>query len=358
MNKVTLLVNGVLFSGWKSVSIKKSLKSIVGSFDLVYTDVWNYTNEPWRIKQEDRCEVFIDDELVCTAYVDAVESSISDSDKTLTVRGRDITCDLVDCSTDIKQVEFKNQKADKIIQALAQPFGIKVITDVDPGPVFSVWTIQRTETPYENMVKIANKRGLLLITDEKGQLVITSVKSQRAANPIIEGKNAKQVSASFDATKRFSRYKVQTQSSGSAIAEDEDADVESFITGIEGSAQDNVVRRYRPTIIKLDNSGTEADARRRAQWEATIRAAESTQVGVVVQGWRQSGGSLWRTNLITKVTSQWCGIDDDMLIDQIEYSLDNDSGTVTRMDLVPPTSYLPQPTIEKKQAVGLWKELN
>jgi len=233
-----------------------------------------------------------------------------------------------------------------------------VITDVDPGPVFSVWTIQRTETPYENMVKIANKRGLLLITDEKGQLVITSVKSQRAANPIIEGKNAKQVSASFDATKRFSRYKVQTQSSGAAIAEDEDADVESFITGIEGSAQDNVVRRYRPTIIKLDNSGTEADARRRAQWEATIRAAESTQVGVVVQGWRQSGGSLWRTNLITKVTSQWCGIDDDMLIDQIEYSLDNDSGTVTRMDLVPPTSYLPQPTIEKKQAVGLWKELN
>ena len=180
MNNVTLLINGIVLGGWKSVSIKRSIKSIVGAFDLTYTDQWNYNNQPWRIKQEDKAEIYIDDDLVCTSYIDAVEPSISSESKTLSVRGRDITCDLVDCSTDIRQVEFKNLKADSIIQALANPFGIKVLTEVDPGPVFNVWTIQRSETPFENMAKIAQKRGLLLVSDAKGNLVLTATKSIKA----------------------------------------------------------------------------------------------------------------------------------------------------------------------------------
>lgn len=357
MNKVSLKVNGTIFSGWKSVSIKRSIKSIVGEFSLTYTDVWNYNSTPWRIRQGDKCEVYIDSDLVCTSYIDAVEPSISAEQKTLSVRGRDITADLVDCSTDIKQVEFKNLKADSIIQALAKPFGLTVVSEVDPGPVFNVWTIQRTETPFENMAKIAQKRGLLLVSNAAGQLVITSVRGQKSGSPVIQGQNAKEVSGSFDSSKRFSRYKIQTQASGAVIADDEDADVESFITGVEGSAEDLVVKRYRPIIIKMDNSGSEADARKRAQWEATIRAAESSQVTAVVQGWRQADGKLWAPNLICKTTSEWCGIDDELLIDEVEYSIDDD-GTITRLHMVPPTSYLPQPKIEKSKAVGLWKELN
>lgn len=355
MDDVSLAINGTKYSGWKSVSITKSIKSLCGSFQLEVTDVWGEEKKPWRIRQGDSCEVFIDTEKVKTGYVDAVEPSYSATTRRISTRGRDKTLDLVDCSTDLKEVEFRNLRPHKIIEKIVKPFGIEVVNSAPISESIDLWTLQKSESPYENIEKVCKKRGLLVLTDALGRLQILGTERQRTTTALIEGKNILSASASFDISKRFSEYKVQTQAQGSAFSEDEELDSEEYITSIEAKSRDALVKRYRPLIVIMPTQGSAADAKRRAQWEATVRAAQSSAATVEVQGWRQGDGRLWEVNTIVPVHSPWLEIESEMLITGLNFTK-GPQGTRTTLELEPPNAYTPEPVID--DGIGLWKELS
>lgn len=355
MDNVTLLINGLSYEGWKEVSISRNMKSICGSFSLTITDQWNYTGKPWQILQGDRAEVFIGSEKVLTGYVDKVNPSYSATSKSLTVEGRDITSDLVDCSADHGIWVFKDYKLDRMIQFLCKPFGLTVVKQTNVGASFSVWPIHRSETVIENIQTAAKKRGVLIVTDENGQVLIVGNKKQRAATALVEGQNILSAEGSYDQSKRFSRYRICTQAEGSTFLEEDNVDAEELMTQVEAISTDVTVKRFRPLVVVMESQGAAADAKIRANWEATVRAAQSTACTITVQGWRQGDGSLWKPNFITPVQSQWLGLNQDMLIVSVEWTL-NEGGTMTRLSLEGPESYIPEPTI--REDTGLWKELN
>lgn len=354
--KVSLVSRGTKFGGWKSVSVKKSIKSICGSFSVSYHDVWNSQNKPWRLIPEDPCQVLISGEPVITGFIDTLDLQFDAKSKSISASGRDKTCDLVDCSADIESVEFKKQTPEKIIEALCRPFGIKVINEAGALEPFAQWTIQRSETAYENIAKIAKKRGFLVRTNAAGDLVLLGTKRSRAANSLIEGENILGGGCRYDSTNRFSRYKVQTQAQGSGFFDKEDVDSETVITGIEAVATDSVVKRHRPLIIVSSSPGSDEDAKKRAQWEATVRAAQSAIPKITLYGWRQSNGKLWDINQVTRLSSPWLGIDQDVLISEIEYSYSVDGGELVHLQVESEKAYIPEPVVD--EGFGLWGELS
>jgi prophage tail gpP-like protein len=96
-------------------------------------------------------------------------------------------------------------------------------------------------------------------------------------------------------------------------------------------------------------------ARKRAQWEATVRAARAVSVSVTVQGWRQADGTLWPVNGLVQVDLPWLRISGEMLITELTYSLD-ESGTQTQMTLRRADAYTPEP--EKPAEEDPWGDVS
>ena len=66
-----------------------------------------------------------------------------------------------------------------------------------------------------------------------------------------------------------------------------------------------------------------------------------------VQGWRQSTGALWVPNQTVRVIDPIIGFDREMLIVEVEYSLDA-SGTVATLSVAPPEAVMPEPPDPEK----------
>ncbi|PMZ30019.1 baseplate protein, partial [Pseudomonas sp. GW247-3R2A] len=72
------------------------------------------------------------------------------------------------------------------------------------------------------------------------------------------------------------------------------------------------------------------------------RMGKALTVTYVVQGWRQSNGQLWRHNMIVRVIDPIIGMDRDMLISRITYTL-NEQGMLAKLEVGPPESFEPEP---------------
>ncbi len=68
-------------------------------------------------------------------------------------------------------------------------------------------------------------------------------------------------------------------------------------------------------------------------------------------GWRQSSGDLWDINTLVSVDLPAVFYSGDMLIESVSFVL-TDSGQVTRLSLVKPDAYQPQPVIALESDPG------
>lgn len=348
-NRVGLKVDGREYAGWKQVRIVRSLKSLAGSFELSVSDKWSQA-EPWPIREEDRCELTIDDEPVITGWVDTVPTDEDDSSHSLDVSGRDATGALVDCSTMLGKWEYRGISLLELAKRLAAPFSVPVVLQsgltLPPPP--AKFSIDPGDTPFEVLDRACRLAGLLAIADGGGGLLLMRPGAERTATALVAGENVKRTRVVRDATARYRRYVVHGQHPSS------DGYYGANAAVVSGEATDENVRRSeRVLLIRPEGGVTKASAKARAQWEATVRAARSVTVTVTVQGWRQKNGALWPINALAPVKLPRHGIDGPMLITQVAHSLDEGAGSLTELALERPDAYRPAPTITTK-STELW----
>lgn len=340
MDKVSLFINGKIYDGWKTVELTRSLKAASGSFSLSITDRWSNQKEPWIIAPDDKAEIQIGNDLILTGYVDTVSSDADKDSYSIAVAGRDKTADLIDCSIESTSGQFKNVTIKKLAETLCAPFSVPVVCD-SPGAVFETFAIQQGETVFEALERAARKRGLLLTTDGKGSLVITSPAATRSTTRLEQGENIKAMGSVFEGKNRFSKYIVKGQDN--AIKGDP-----SFSFAIKATATDSNVKRYRPLIIQSEQLTSLADAKTRANWEATVRAAKASKFNIVVQGWRQGDKTLWRPNQLVLAIAPRIGLNGELLITDVKYTLESSGGSITVLTLERKDAYLPAPEVPEK----------
>jgi prophage tail gpP-like protein len=95
-------------------------------------------------------------------------------------------------------------------------------------------------------------------------------------------------------------------------------------------------------IIQESGQVTKELAQSRADWERSSRMGKALTVTYVVQGWRQSNGQLWRHNMIVRVIDPIIGMDRDMLISRITYTL-SEQGMLAKLEVGPSESFEPEP---------------
>jgi prophage tail gpP-like protein len=358
---VILIVDGRRYGGWKSIRVTRSIESIAGSFALDVSDRWDGEIEPWPIAEGDKCRVLIDDVAVIDGYIDKRGVSASKDSRALTYSGRDRAGDLVDCSAIVsagsvsqKKWTFYNVDVAQLATEIARPFGIAVSVQAGLGAVLTKdkkVVLHPGDTCYEVISRAAGAAGVLVVSDAAGGIVITRAGTARATS-LIEGQNILSASVEYDAADRFHHYLISSQVPGS---DDESAAEEALI---QAEAFDNGVRRTaRVILIRPDKGYTIPDAKRRADWEARIRAARAERVTITVQGWRQSNGMLWPLNTLTRVRApRLIGVDGDLLISQVEHTI-GDGGRVTQLSLVRPDAFTPEPAATVAPSDGIWKEI-
>jgi prophage tail gpP-like protein len=357
---VSLLVGGRRYAGWKSIRITRSIETIAGSFSLDVSDRWD-DSDPWPIAEGSACRVAIGDDIVIDGYVDKRRLSCAATTRTLAYDGRDRSGALVDCSAlvDAGSVgkggkwTFYNVDVAQLATAIAKPFGIKVSVQAGLEGLLTKnakIVMHPGDTCFEVIAKVSAAAGVLVVSDAAGGIVITRAGTARATS-LVESENILSASVEYDSTDRFHHYLISSQIPGTDEASGE-------ATRIQAEAFDEgVARTERVLLIRPDKGYSIPDSRKRADWEARIRAARAEKVTVTVQGWRQPDGKLWPINALARVkASRMVGVDGDMLISQVEHAVGGD-GKVTTLNLVRPDAFTPEPTATVHQSGGAWKEL-
>lgn len=377
MDDVALVVNGKRYGGWKSVRITRSIESLAGSFALDVSDRWDGQTDPWPIQNEDACRIEIDGEVMIDGYVDVTDINATKDSRTLAYTGKDRCAAIVENSATVQGASviakvgastsatddptkhkaeavkwsYTNIDVANFTRAIARPHGIAV--SVQPGLTFRKVpkeVVNPGETGWETVKRVAEAAGVLLVSDGAGGILITRTGTARAAN-LIEGFNLLAAGRRSDATNLFRLYLLSCQLPGTDEASGD-------ATAIQAQATDpNVRRASRVLLIRPDKGYTTAEARARADWEARNRAARADAITGTVQGWRQPNGALWPLNALTRVTApKMIGVDGEMLITQVEYSR-GDGGTFTRMNLMRPDAFEPEPFAATVGGSGAWDEL-
>lgn len=353
---VELLVDEFRYPGWKGIRVTNSIESIAGSFSLDTSDRWG--EDPWAIMEGNACKVLVDGNVLIDGYIDKRDLSSSASSRTLVYSGRDRAAQLVDCSAIVDagtvskgKWTFTNVDVYELAVAITRPFGLRVSIQAGLGKLLTKnakIVMHPGDTYFEVISRVAAAANVLVVSDGAGGILITRTGTERTS-PLVEGMNILGASVTYDASQRFRTYMISSQIPGS---DDNDGETSHILAS---ATDEDVQIENRTLLIKPDKSYDAKDAKKRADWEARIRAAKAEQVSVTVQGWYQPNGKLWPINAVTHVRApRLIGVDGDMLISQRELSV-NEGGKITQLSLVRPDAFTPEPAATVKPGGGAWK---
>lgn len=346
-DQLTVAINGTIYSGWTKIRVTRGIERCTSDFDIEVTERWaGLGATPWQIQLFDACTVAIDSTPILTGYVEGYDPAYSKSEHRVRITGRSKTCDLVDCMPDIGGGQYNGATLDAIARAVAQPFGIGVVVEANVGAAIPDATLEKTETAFNFLDRLARLRSVLLTDDAQGDLVLAAAGAGgTATGALVEGKNIERASAKLDCRQRFQTYVVLAQT---PLAYDGQDTHEQIL----GQAIDGYCPRYRRHAEMAEAPADTALAQQRAVWRAAYNAARGVKAVIVVTGWRQPDGSLWQPNQLVSVQSQMLALDRTLLVSEVSYRLDDKSGRQTELTVAPEEAFIPDPTAAQLTRAG------
>lgn len=336
-NAVTLSVDGLDYRGWKNVRIAAGIERQARDFSLDVSWQWHASGEAIPIRQGAVCEVRIGADLVLTGHVYATPVDYDARQITRGVSGRSLTADLVDCAAINEPGQWRGQSVQRIVQALASPYRVKVRSEVGETSALTDHTIEPGETAFASIDRLLTLSRLLSTDDPAGGLVIVRPGSAgRAVDRLEVGENVLSCRAPLDFSGVFSEYRCVGQRAGDDEAFGVDA------AEVSATATDPRAARRRVMLIQQSGQLTPELAAARVNWERGSRIGKALQLTYRVQGWRQSNGALWVPNLVVRVVDPILGLDRDLLISEVEYNLGRD-GTIATLTVAPAEAFEPEP---------------
>lgn len=299
------------------------------------------------LRAGDGVRVFVDGEPLLHGFVDSINRSISATDHSVSLSGRDRTGEMVDASTIVSPGTWTDTPLEAIAAQIAAPFGIPVMTVAATGAPIKKFSVQRGESAFSAIERAAKPKKVLLTTNGIGALVITKPGSLPAGDVLVEGENILSANQTQDYKERFSRYIVygqqagQTGKAGTGVkAENPDHLLE--FGGLPVSKIAGVAPRHRPLVIIAEGEVNLDQAYRRAEWETTVRRARSEKLTVSVRGWRTRSGPLWQPNRLVICRIPSLGVTGPFLITATRFEL-GQSGTTTQLTLRHRRAFAPGP---------------
>ena len=334
------------------MQVTRQMDAIAGTFSLALADKWIGGAQALPIAAGMACQILIGGEQVIDGYIDQIRPSFSATAHGISVTGRDRSADLVDCAAIHSPGQWLNCTVLQLAQALASPFGVNVTAEGDVGAPIASFKLEEGETAFEALDRALRQRELMACPDGKGGIVLLKAGAGTASGSLRQRENILSAEGQFDMADRFSDYIVKGQKPGTDKGWGKDA------CAVRGQYRDQAVQRYRPMLIRAEQSGDSSNAHQRAAWECSVRAARAVTVTATVQGFRQQGvgreqsGPLWQLNQMADVDLPYLRISQRLLVAGVEFRRDATSGSTTRLTLRDPAAFKPEPKKEEKGGSG------
>jgi prophage tail gpP-like protein len=307
---------------WRKVKIKKSLDEICHSLELELP-----VSERHKIHKHDTVEVryynqYISESeqnnkmrRVTTVLVDEITDVTDIKQKSLTVIGRSPARDIIDSSW---PDTIKGQTLEELTLRIAKKFDILVARFPKDGP--KTWPVNsfswEDESPWTKLVNEADNQGYIFTSNKAGNLYLWKVAStpRREGFFLEEGKNIRNIQTTENGGGQYHEYVVKG-------------------AGRKAIQIDGTCKNKRVLTINLtDFSVSEESLRRRALTEMLRRRENRTTV--TVTGWGLTDRQIqalgntfekeifWNPNFLIPVSIPSSGLNDNLLISEVEYEAD------------------------------------
>ena len=340
-SKISIVVNGKSMSGWDSVEISRDMDNISGTFAMSHKDL-NADNLPMGAS----CKVIIGsgiDFTMLTGYIDEIESSIGTANVSWQLKGRDRTGDLVDCSYLTRSSdpnypnELTNLRLIDIMRKLTRRFGVNVNSDSSADAIANTitdFTVNEGDTVADSVGRLCKLNAIMAISIGDGNLTLTRATNQSYGESLYLGSNIISGQLAMSNLERFQYYVLK----GTRKTEDPFELSQSF--QMQASTIDSTIQRHRPLIMTDSHINDPEEAIQKVMWERSLRAGKSRKYSCVVDGWLQKTNYPWFINQLVKVNDKPRGLDGDtMLVQKTRFTLTNEGGQKTYLDLVDPETY-------------------
>ncbi|HEV2501600.1 MAG TPA: Mu P family protein [Mesorhizobium sp.] len=366
---LVLEIDGVSYEEWTKAEVTRNLKDFSGSFSFTLRDgtrsvaTFDYASPRpiFRLRPGPEVKCYADGVLVLHGYIKTVEPDINEDYAEVTISGEDKAGDLIDCAAAPDGPgEFKNVKLEDAVKRIAEPFGLKVRSEIDTGKPFPRYALDLGETGHSAIEKGARQRHALVMSDGVGGVVITRTGAKRAPADLALPGNAKGSRGKFTHKGRHSKTIVRGQGEkasgerdtraaaltpGTAPADPADRqptdgsayERERRGTATTGRATDPEIERYRPIVHLARTQADEQSTTDEADWRMRTARANSEETNYRVHGY-SVGGRVWRVNEMTYVSDAFQGIERDMLISTVTFRKD-EGGEETELTVTSPEAY-------------------
>jgi prophage tail gpP-like protein len=332
MSELSLKLGSQEFFGWQEINLKTGMRQLSGTFNLKVSDKWPGDIPARQIKKGAKVQARIDGETVMTGWVEGVPKAHDPRSHSITIKGRDVTADLIDCSAGTHKNEFKDQSLTQISKALCEPYNIPVRAETDVGEKFPSESVQIGETVHDMIKRLCRQRGVMAITDGKGGLVLTRAGRVHSGAQLILGENILSGSSTEDTKDRYSEYIVKGQQRSTFYISPEQA------AGPKAIVKDPAVTRFRPLILIAEAQSDDGRLVKRAKFERNTRAGASTSATIKTNGWQTSAGKAWRPNTLVTVRDELLDLNGDYLITDTNFQK-GEEGTTTELTIAPPETF-------------------
>lgn len=339
-------VEGRSLGGWLRVNVQRSVERVCTQWGVITTRSWPGQEQQWWIRPGDKVKVRMDDQLICTGWIDSLSPTYDGNQHNIEIAGRGVACDLVDCSYIGPPYQWKNTDPKEIIRHVASQFDIEVAFDAPLDKPLDNFTIQQSETGWNAIDRILKLRQVFAYDQPDGSLLITQGSDDAIEYKLVQGENILSATAELDDKDRFSRYVVKGQQKG--VKGDKTVDPQQAATSV-GEVTDDSVRRDRPMMIVQSADTDSGDALDRARWEKQNRWGNARKATITVQGWFMPDGTTWPINRLCDVIDVWLGLDQRLAITATTFEA-GAQGVRTILTLQPPEALIPEPPTKEPKA--------
>lgn len=325
-NDVTVEVDGKAHNSWKSYDIDSDFLIPADAFKFDLGVPSNSTVLPDFSGAE--VKVRINGELVMTGIVDTTQHTISKTNRTYSLNGRDRASILVDCSAPITNV--KGLTVLDAVKKIVEPLGIKKVElRAENNPTLDKVDIDVGETAWNAAMRCANSAGLHLWFEPNGVLIVGG--ADYSTPPVAtlccmkDGKrnNFEQADLTFDVSNRFSEVTFLAQSHGKQGQDNKN--------DLKWVYNDPEMTTYKPkTVVVSDVDNLEA-LQKWAKKYIADSVLEGFTLTIVVPDHKMQDGTLWQPGQRVHVICEEYEIDAIFFLMGRRFTLSRNGGTQTEL---------------------------
>jgi prophage tail gpP-like protein len=355
MSKIYLEVNGIKYEGFTEISINSSLENFCSSFSFATTlkedinilgnKTGGFVND---IKLQNKVKIYIDDILVLTGYIEALNVDYDAKNHSIVYSGRDIGGDMVDSS--IIQSTYKQRNFELLTKTVLSQNGFSDIKIVNNAGLLllestEVIKTESNETIFNFLDRYAKKLQVIIKINRFGNLEITREDDTIVKNMLINNrtKDNNILSAKLQLTTkdRFNIIDVYSQANNKTHTS----------TGIsqKGTAKDSSIRSTRRISLNMNTASESKTLNALAQWNVNVRRAKGSRYTCKVVDFYAERiqnilvGTLgfdkvWQPNTLVDIVDEVAQIEGTFLIQGVEFTQSN-NGSYTTLDIVEKGSF-------------------